>query len=111
MDSPARQAEPAEQRPILAATNLRAERLFGDRSPVLGHLVPKGRRPGVSSYRVFMTVVFACIVLVDEWSDRSLSAVASSDVVGPASVIVWAMTLLGSFGVGPVAAIWNAMRR
>jgi hypothetical protein len=65
----------------------------------------------VPSYRVFMTIVFVCVVLVDAWSDRSLSTSAIADVVGPVSVVVWVLTLLGSCGVGPVAAIWNAMRR
>lgn len=97
--------------PALATLALRAERLFGDGSTVLRRLVPQGRRPGVSSYRVFMTIVFICVVLVDEWSDRSLSAIVSADVVGPVSVGVWALTLLGSFGIGPIAAIWNALRR
>lgn len=72
---------------------------------------PRARRPVVSSYRVFIMIVFGCVVLVDEWFDRSLSGSAISDVVGSVSVVIWAMTLLGSFGLGPVAAIWNAMRR
>lgn len=58
-----------------------------------------------------MTVVFACVVSIIEWSDRSLPTAVSADVVGPMSVIVWALTLIGSFGIGPVGAIWNAMRR
>lgn len=58
-----------------------------------------------------MTFVFACVVFVDECSSRGLAPLANPDVVGPVSVIVWAMTLLGSFGIGPIAAIWNAMRR
>jgi hypothetical protein len=65
----------------------------------------------VSGYRVFIMIVFCCIVLVDEWFDRSLSGSAISDVVGSVSVVIWAMTLLGSFGIGPVAAFWNAIRR
>lgn len=50
--------------------------------------VPPPRRPGLSSYRVFMTIIFVCIVFVDQWSDRNLSA-AMSAVVGPVSVIGW----------------------
>jgi len=71
----------------------------------------RARRPDVSRYRVFIVIVFGCVVLVNEWFDRSLSGSAISDVVGSASVVVWAMTLLGSFGLGPVAAIWSALRR
>jgi hypothetical protein len=26
-------------------------------------------------------------------------------------VIVWALTLIGSLGIGPVASIWDAMHR
>jgi hypothetical protein len=111
MDFPAHQDMAAARPPSLATLPLRGERLVGDRSSVLRHLVPKGRHPGVSSYRVFMTIVFICVVLVDEWSDRSLSAIVSPNVVGPVSVGVWALTLLGSFGIGPIAAIWNALRR
>ena len=75
------------------------------------HPRPGRRRPGVSSYRVFMMIVFACIVLIDAWSDQSQSATMSADVVGPLSVIVWALTLLGGFGIGPIATIWDAVRR
>jgi hypothetical protein len=111
MHPPARQRVSAEQLSTVAATNLRAKLSFDERGPARRSLAPRGRRPGVSSYRVFMTIVFICVVLVDEWFDRSMSGSAIADVVGPVSVIVWAMTLLGSFGVGPVATIWNAMRR
>jgi len=107
MDSPTYQDVSAGRPSPLA---LRAQRLFSDRESVLRHRVPKGRRPGVSSYRVFMTIVFICVVLVDGWSDLSLSS-AIADVVGPASVVVWALALLGSFEIGPVAVIWNAVRR
>ena len=72
---------------------------------------PGRRRPGVSPYRVFMAIVFACIVLVDQWSDQKLVASAGADIIGTVSVIVWVLTLLGGFGVGPVATIWDAMRR
>lgn len=72
---------------------------------------PRPRRPVVSSYRIFIMIVFGCVVLVDEWFDRSLSGSAISDAVGSVSVVIWAMTLLGSFGLGPVAAIWDRMRR
>jgi len=30
----------------------------------------------VSRYRVFIVIVFGCVVLVDEWFDRSLSGSA-----------------------------------
>lgn len=83
----------------------------GDRNTRSRTGTPRARRPVVSSYRIFIAIVFACVVLIDEWFDRSLSGSAISDVVGSVSVVVWAMTLLGSFGLGPVAAIWNATRR
>ena len=72
--------------------------------------VPGPLRSGVSGYRVFMMIVFVCVVLVDAWTDRSLSAAVRS-VVGLVSVIVWALTLLGSFEIGPIAALWQVMRR
>ena len=72
--------------------------------------VPGPLRSGVSGYRVFMMIVFACIVLVDAWTDQSLSAAVRS-VAGLVSVIVWALTLLGSFEIGPIAALWQVMRR
>ena len=109
MDFPAAASD--EPWPPRAAVELRARQGLaarrGDRPP----LGPGRRRPAVSSYRVFMTIVFVCIVLVDIWSDRRLSAAVSLDIVGPVSVIVWAFTLLGSFGVGPIAAIWAALYR
>ena len=72
--------------------------------------VPGPRRPSVSRYRVFMTIVFVCVVFIDQWSDRNLSA-AVSTVVGPVSVILWVLTLLGSFEIGPVAAMWRSVSR
>ncbi|MBC7707119.1 MAG: hypothetical protein H7274_24640 [Rhodoferax sp.] len=66
------------------------------------------RRPGVSSYRVFMTLILVFLVFVDQWCDRHLS-VALCAVVGPASAFVWLLTLVGSFEIGPVAAIWLAI--
>jgi hypothetical protein len=65
---------------------------------------PVPRRPEVTGYRVFMAIVFICVVAADDWFDRTSSA----DFVGPIGVIVWALTLVGSFGVGPVRAIWDA---
>ena len=59
------------------------------------------RPPGVSRYRIVMAVVFCCIVLIDRWSDRNLSA-HWSDVVGSISIVIWALTLLGALGVGPM---------
>ncbi len=68
------------------------------------------RPPAVSRYRVFVTVVFCCVVLVDEWADRAISAHLSGEVVGPALVVVWTLTLLGAFGIGPLARVHAAMR-
>ena len=65
--------------------------------------------PSISEYRVFMTIILVCVILLDQWSDRRFSADVSS-VVGPLSILVWALTLLGSFGIGPVAALWRAVR-
>ena len=53
-----------------------------------------------SIYRAFMTIVFVCIVFVDQWSDRNLFAVVSG-VVGPVSVFAWALTLHGPSGTAP----------
>lgn len=66
------------------------------------------RRPGVSSYRFFMTLIFVFLVFVDQWCDRHLSAGLCA-VVGPVSAFVWLLTLVGSFEIGPVAAIWLAI--
>ena len=106
IDHPGGRHGSAEQTAFLAANTL-AKHLRDAQRP----RVPRRRRPGVSSYRIFMTIVFLCVVLVDEWSDRSLSPIVSPDVVGPVSVIIWALTLLGSFGIGPIARIWAAMHR
>lgn len=70
---------------------------------------PGDRRPGVSSYRVFMTVVFLSVVAVDAWCDRSLPGLA--DIVGPVSTLVWVLTVLGSFGIGPIATLWRSQSR
>lgn len=67
------------------------------------------RCPGVTAYRVFMTLVFVCVTLADVWAGRSLSPGAS--LVGPISVVVWAVTLIGGLGQGPFAAMWGALRR
>ena len=67
--------------------------------------VRPGRPLGVSRYRIFMTVVFCCVVLVDYWADRSLSAHLSGDIIGPISVIIWALTLLGAFRSGPAGRL------
>ena len=58
-----------------------------------------------------MTGVFCCMVLVDAWGDRSLSAHLSDDVIGPVSVLIWALTLLGAFDIGPMGPLRAAMRR
>ena len=57
-----------------------------------------------------MTIILVCVIFVDQWSDRVFPAAVSS-VVGPLSILVWALTLLGSYGIGPVAALWRAVRR
>ena len=108
IESPARPNVPAEQTSPLfpMAACMPAERLRKARHPRPGH-----RRPGVSSYCIFMMIVFACIILVDVWSDQSLSATVSADVVGPVSVIVWVLTLLGGLGIGPIAKIGDAVCR
>ncbi|MFH0129936.1 hypothetical protein ACGLHS_06965 [Variovorax sp. VaC1] len=68
------------------------------------------RRPNVSGYRFLMLVVFAGIVMVDSWFDQHLSSVVNADVVGPVSIVVWILILLGSFDLGPFAEIKKAMR-
>ncbi len=72
---------------------------------------PVRKPPRMTSYRVFTAIMFVCVVLINVWADRSVVPVISPDVVGPTSVIVWALTLIGSLGIGPVASIWDAMRR
>ena len=110
-DFPLQQGAPTGQQ-SLATTDHRAEPRLGDQDTVRrSRRVLGRRRPGVSSYRVFMTIVYACVVLILEWSDRNLPTAVGADIVGPTAVIVWALTLLGSFGIGPVGAVWNAMRR
>jgi hypothetical protein len=58
-----------------------------------------------------MTIVFVFVVALDQWLDRNLLAVMNADLVGESSVILWILTVIGSFGVGPVASAWNAIRR
>lgn len=65
----------------------------------------------MTGYRVFTTIMFVCVVLVNEWADRSVAPVISPDVVGPTSVVIWGLTLIGSLGIGPVARIWDALHR
>ncbi|MDM0035425.1 hypothetical protein QTI33_25050 [Variovorax sp. J22P271] len=67
-------------------------------------------RPRVSRYRIVVMVVFAMVVLAVGWSDQHLPA-AAVVVVGSAAVSLWVLTLLGSLGIGPVAAIRDAIRR
>jgi amino acid transporter len=62
----------------------------------------------VSSYRVFVAIVFAIVAITVGWSDQNLPP-AAAVIVGPAAVTVWVLTLLGALGIGPVAAIRNAM--
>ena len=57
-----------------------------------------------------MMIIFVCVIFVDQWSDRRFSAAVSA-VVGPLSILVWTLTLLGSFDMGPVAALWRLIRR
>lgn len=105
MPSPSIELSPQQ----LAAPRSRSARLI---RPSMARLsAGTGRwRPGVSSYRVFVTVVFAIVVLAVGWSDQHLPA-AAVVVVGPAAVTLWVLTLLGSLGIGPAAAIRDAMRR
>ena len=94
-------------RPQAAATRARPARLLRDAGLSAG----TGRwRPGVSSYRVFITIVFAIVTMAVVWSDQNLPT-SVAVVVGPAAVTVWVLTLLGSLGIGPMAAIRSAMRR
>ena len=68
---------------------------------------PRRPRSGVSSYRILMAAMFFFVVSLDTWLD----SMDCAEVVGPASVVVWALTLMGSRGIGPVRAIWDAARR
>lgn len=68
---------------------------------------PRRPRSGVSSYRILMAAMFFFVVSLDTWLD----SMDCAEVVGPASVVVWALTLMGSHGIGPVRAIWDAAHR
>jgi hypothetical protein len=68
--------------------------------------MPKRRRE-VPGYRAFAAIVFMCVVAVVAWSDRT----SGNAVVGPVGVMIWALTLIGHFGVGPVRRMWDALRR
>ena len=57
-----------------------------------------------------MMIIFVCVIFVDQWSDQRFSAAVSA-VVGPVSILIWTLTLLGSFDLGPVAALWRVIRR
>ena len=57
-----------------------------------------------------MTLVFCVIVLTDEWADRTLPTHLSDAVIGPLSIVVWVLTLLGAFGIGPMGRLRAAMR-
>ena len=54
-----------------------------------------------------MAAMFFFVVSLDTWLD----SIDCAEVVGPASVVVWALTLMGSRGIGPVRAIWDAAHR
>jgi len=67
----------------------------------------KGPRSSVSAYRIFAATMFGAVVGVEAWFDLTTSA----NIVGPLGVLIWALTLAGHFGVGPVRALWDALRR
>ena len=69
---------------------------------------PPPRHRGVSRYRVFMLAVFCAAVLADACAARYLSP-RFGDVVGSTSLVIWAATLLGSFGVGPLGRLRDAI--
>ena len=66
---------------------------------------PRRWRAGVAGHRALVAAAFVCIVLVDAWADLNLPAVVSTWIVGPTSVVLWALMLLGSMGIGPVAGM------
>lgn len=68
---------------------------------------PRRPRSAVSRYRIFMAAMFVVVVSLDTWLD----SMDCAGIAGPASVAVWALTLLGSHGIGPVRAIWDAAHR
>jgi len=51
----------------------------------------------MTSYRVFMFVVLCLVALTDALAHRYLSA-RLSNAVGVATVVLWILTLVGSFG-------------
>ena len=68
------------------------------------------RRPGVSRYRVFMLVVFCAIVAADAYASRCQVA-GVADAVGATTMVLWILTLLGSFGLGPVGLLRDSWAR
>jgi len=71
---------------------------------------PKDRPPQARAYRPFMTVVLLSIVAVVAWADRA----ASPEIryaIGSLCIAVWALTLIGSHGVGPVGRLWRSIHR
>jgi hypothetical protein len=57
-----------------------------------------------------MAGVFCCVVLIDAWADRSLSAHLSGDIIGPMSIVIWTLTVFGAIGIGPLGTLRAAMR-
>lgn len=72
------------------------------------HPRPPRRHRGVSRYRVFMLGVFCTAVLADGLAGRCLSS-EHADIVGAVSLMVWVATLLGSFGLGPLGRLRDAI--
>ena len=109
VDPPTRRTSPAKGTRFfsLMASDMRALRVREARRPRM----PVRKPPRMTSYRIFTTIMFVCVALINEWTDRSVAPFIGPDVVGPTSVILSALTLVGSFGIGPVAGIWDAMRR
>jgi len=72
------------------------------------HPRPPRRHRGVSRYRVFMLAVFCAAVLADGLAARCLTS-GHADIVGAVSLMVWVATLLGSFGLGPLGRLRDAI--
>src|SRR5438046_1485512 len=74
--------------PLRWMARRQSERLVRARPPG----PPRRWRTGVPAYRAFVAAAFVCIVLLDAWADLNLPAFASTWIVGPASVVLWALT-------------------
>ena len=63
----------------------------------------------MTPYRVFMTLAFCVITAGNALSNIGASSATWGRVVGPVSVVIWILILLGGFGIGPMGALRKAL--